>query len=326
MKRVLPVIAVLFSLVLPCRLLASVDLSIGGTAGYIWWKPAWHDSKSYLRYATTGMATAGLFYLEDVSDFRTAGNVMGGPVLHLRFPGNWSISSVFIIGRYLFRENGPSAGGGLACINPPGICVPFINAMVNKYERECLKWDSDTTLGYSFNRYLKIFAGVKIQGYRYTQRLIYNPFNDINITVRDLQDSVQNYGPGLGLGLTVPLVENLYLMSTLSGIVLWGFEQVKVNRSYNVFAGVVTPYFFYYPDGRFLSYGFNATLSFGYYIEKIRTMIAIGGRYQLLYNRQNTGGLFKPDVALNIINGQYDNFFGITMSVTYTFKIGKDTT
>lgn len=60
MKRVLPVIAVLFSLVLPCRLLPSIDLSIGGTAGYIWWKPGRRDSKIYLMYAMAGMATGGL--------------------------------------------------------------------------------------------------------------------------------------------------------------------------------------------------------------------------------------------------------------------------
>ncbi|MBN2079771.1 MAG: hypothetical protein JW838_12445 [Spirochaetes bacterium] len=60
-------------------------------------------------------------------------------------------------------------------------------------------------------------------------------------------------------------------------------------------------------------------------MESIHTTFSPGGRSQLLRNRQRFGNnLFRNDVALNVIDGEYDYFAGITLSAVYSFTLGKD--
>ena len=62
-----------------------------------------------------------------------------GPILTLGFSPQWSLSSVFLYGKY----DQSSEGGG------PG---------------EISRFDSDVTLNYSISRYFKVFAGCQVHG------------------------------------------------------------------------------------------------------------------------------------------------------------------
>ncbi len=323
MTRARFVSIVLFMLLVSVPALsAPVDINVGATGGYIWWQPSWADSKNLLRYMDSMSPWPKIIMLEDTGDFRRSSNFLGGPILSIGFLGRWSLSSVFLIGRYSFRESVPSTMGGAA--NFMGLTYMRPSCSVNKIRRDCLKWDSDSTVGCSVNSYFKIFAGFKAQGYQYEQALTLTVYTDSdNYFIRNLNDRVMSYGPALGVGLTVPLVENFYLTANFSGLVLWGRESVDMTRSLALFPGGWSYQLFFTPRGRIFSYGCNSTMNLGYYIAKLNTTVQVGGRYQLLFNTQEFRNVFMNTVSFNIIDRQYDHFFGVTMSVIYTFHIGK---
>jgi hypothetical protein len=310
------VVLVLLFILKTASSFADVDLSIGGTAWYAWWQPAWSDAKST---SFVLQANPGLF-IEDSHDFKPTSNAMAGPVVSLSFLGRWSIQSVFTIGKFKSFSSGPSYDAVLFS-NHQNLVASY-----KKYTRDILKWDSDTSIGCAVHRMVKIFAGFKTQGYRYEERLDDVMYEESLMLIhRALVDDVKAYGCGLGLGLTIPLGADFYLMMSASGLVLWSFEKININRSKSYMVQKNGPYFLpvIQRKGRYLSYGGSAALSLAYNIKKIDTTISLGGRYQLLLNRQRYNNLFFNDVAMNIIDGQYDHFFGVTVSAIYTFHIGK---
>jgi hypothetical protein len=300
---------------------APVDLSIGGTAWYIWWKPAWADARTMSMFFNAAPVNS---ILEDAKDFKPSSNFMGGPMISIGFLNRWSIQSVFTIGRFKARATGVTADGSF---DPSGTDTGITSAY-KKYTRDIVKWDSDTSIGCAVHRMVKIFAGFKSQGYRYEERL-----EDILILTtpvlmrRQLSDDVTAYGCGIGLGLSIPLVADFFLQLSMSGLALWSFENITINRknSYNVEPSNVYFLLLNPPRGRYISYGGTASLSFAYAIQKISTTLSLGGRYQLLYNRQHNTYYDLPDnrASMNIIDGKFDHFFGITLSAIYTFHIGK---
>ncbi len=297
---------------------ASVDLSIGGTAWYAWWKPAWSDAK------TTSFLFPGMpiLFKENSRDFKMTSNAMAGPVVSIGFLDRWSVQSVFAIGRFKAYSRGMADSMMLTVLG--GMTA---NLSYKKYSRDILKWDSDTSISCAVHRMVKVFAGFKAQGYRYDERLDdlnYNFSGNLSIIHRVLTDDVKAYGGGLGLGITIPLGAGFYLMTNVSGLALWSVEKINMNyRKSCVIFDTVELLPVWLRKGRYFSYGGSAALSFAYHIEKISTTISLGGRYQILFNRQRYNNVFYNDVAMNIIDGKYDHFFGITMSAMYTFHIGK---
>ncbi len=83
-----------------------------------------------------------------------------GPILTLGFSPQWSLSGVFLYGK--FDQTG--TGGG------PG---------------EITRFDSDVALNYSINQYFKIFAGFKYMGYKFDEgdHTGYGPGFGISIVV-----------------------------------------------------------------------------------------------------------------------------------------------
>ncbi len=294
---------------------AAVDLSIGGTAWYAWWKPAWSDARS-TSIVYTGTPS---IFKENSHDFELTSNAMAGPVLSIGFLERWSIQSVFAIGRFKSQSRGLSNNTIIAT----GDMMAAIS--YKKYSRDILKWDSDTSIACAVHRMVKIFAGFKYQGYRYEERLDDIMIEDSPMIIRRvLADEVKAYGGGLGLGLTIPLGADFYLMMSASGLVLWSYENIDVNwRKSYVYSHELTPLPVWPQNGRYFSYGGGASLSVAYNISKINTTLSLGGRYQILFNRQRYNNLINNDVSMNIIDKQYDHFFGITMSAIYTFHIGK---
>jgi len=144
--------------------------------------------------------------------------------------------------------------------------------------------DSDLALNYRLNDYFKLFGGIKYNTYSIPSNMDF-----------------WGVGPGLGLGYTLPLSENLFLLANLSGFYLWAKEEDKDDGS-----GKPTYKF----DAK--EYGINSTLSIAYYIASASTTVNIGGRYQYLkvdYDDDKPEGNMKH------------KFYGITLSATYTFSI-----
>jgi hypothetical protein len=138
--------------------------------------------------------------------------------------------------------------------------------------------DSDLALNYRLNDYFKVFAGIKYLGH--TQAFI-------------VQNSL---GPALGVSAAYPVIDDLFLLATMSGLYLWGTEKFDNSIISN--------------EKDLTKYGINGTLALAYYLADFSTAISLGGRYQHLKTDFDGDG-FNYNTAI----------YGITLTATYTFGI-----
>jgi hypothetical protein len=136
--------------------------------------------------------------------------------------------------------------------------------------------DSDTTLNYNINRYFKIFPGVKYMRFSYTG------------------GHHQSVGPGFGVGATLPLTDNLFVIVNGSGSYLFGDHKDQGASSVG-----------------FREYGYNTTAGLAYYVESISTTINIGYRYQFFHTKFDNHNSGNDDLD--------HTFRGFNMSVIYSF-------
>jgi hypothetical protein len=215
-----------------------------------------------------------------------------------------------------------------------------------KDDMTILEYDLDTTLNYFFTRHIKIFIGMKYQGYEYNGTSTSIDYaGDIKGRKNSYTLKSNGYGPGAGIGFSVPLLKTLYLHSNVSGLYL--NSVISWTQSWHAFQ--LAPSFFYDDFNkcktmlRFHVGGFNANLSFAYYIPAASTSIIMGGRFQYLKNISHRvkNNFFhinpsKPKynpAALELLsriteylykkdyNKSTDMFYGLTFSVVYTFTI-----
>jgi len=151
----------------------------------------------------------------------------------------------------------------------------FLYGEYDKYDHFDRR-ESDLALNYRLDDNFKLFAGIKYMGYK------------------DTFDTHNALGPGFGLSSTLPIIDNIFLIATLSGMYLLGIEKyddtiTKRNKKFN-------------------EYGANGTLAFAYYISSASTVISLGGRYQY-YKTDYDGDSFNYKTAT----------YGLTLTATYTF-------
>ena len=176
--------------------------------------------------------------------------------LALGFGGRWSLSSVFLYGRFdMDNEDGKS----------------------EKIDR----FDSDTALNYSINRYIKFFGGAKFMGY----------------AMQGSSFSHMALGPALGIGVTLPVSDSLFILWNASGAFLFGKHRDSGSDGQR--SGYTEP-------------GLNTNLSLAWYIESMSTTITLGFRYQIfrtLYNEEENW----TDMT--------HQFYGVTLSAVYAFAL-----
>lgn len=173
-----------------------------------------------------------------------------GPVISLGFSEQWNLSMVFLYGQFKMDDNSDTD--------------------------EINRVDSDISLNYIINRYLKVFGGTKAMGYY---------FGD---------GRHHSIGPALGIGLTLPIYGNFYLLGNLSGMYNYGEHNDSNDQE---------------PKSNFIEYGFNSTLSLAYFIEQSSTTISLGGRYQFFRDKFESER--RSDIDFQ--------FYGVTLSVVYSF-------
>lgn len=137
--------------------------------------------------------------------------------------------------------------------------------------------DSDISLNYAISNYFKVFSGIKAMGYYFSGGVHHS------------------IGPALGVGLTLPIVGNLYLLGNLSGMYNYGVHDDTNDDNR--------------PKSNLVEYGFNSTLSLAYYIEQASTTISLGGRYQFFRDKYESD--YRPDMDFT--------FYGVTLSLIYSF-------
>ena len=200
-----------------------------------------------------------------------------GPAMSAQFNDNFNLTFIYLYGQF----------DGTASFN-------------GKVKRT----DSDLALNYRLNDYFKAFGGLK-----------YMAFSESALDSSGINDRYnakhKGYGPGLGLSATLPVTENVYILTTLSGFYLWGKESGNASPS--------TPPPTIPFKQNYNEYGINTTISIAYYITPASTTISLGKRFQYFrtkYDGDVPRGGFNGD-----LNSMKNKFYGTTLTATYSFSI-----
>lgn len=124
------------------------------------------------------------------------------------------------------------------------------------------RYDADLTLNYGLTRYIKIFFGGKYLGFF---------FNG---------GKHHGAGPGGGIGLTIPVIENFYFLANASALYLWGSHKDEDDTA------------------DFAERGYNATAQVAYYAASLGLTTSIGYRYQFVLNDHPEEYTFKGFTVL----------------------------
>lgn len=189
-----------------------------------------------------------------------------GPVIGFDLNNKWSVSEIFLTGN--FSNENPNS-------------IP-VSTVFRRY-------DSDTTVSYNFNRWIKFFGGLKYIRFDYNS-------NGSKVSVFGGSDLTYSaLGPALGAGLTLPISDSLFLLANCSVMYCFG------EQTYN---GVVE---------KEKDYGFNSSVTLAYYFDSIETTVSAGIRYQYLYS---------------VYEGDYDDnsttFYGLTLMATHHFSFNPE--
>ena len=216
-----------------------------------------------LQSATLGIGAAGWYtWWEPKPETRAAEadpTIMYGPQLLLQFSPTMSISSVFLYGKFDYYgfENG------------------------SPYQMDITRYDSDTTLTYSLNSYMRLFGGLKFMGYDYEYGDHYGA------------------GPGLGVGFILPFGGNFFGSLSLSVLYLWG-EQTDESSS-----GEVTM--------KFREFGANCSAALIYMIPSSSVSLSLGGRY-FYFQFETTDSEYSEQKEKH-------HFYGVTASAMYMISL-----
>lgn len=140
------------------------------------------------------------------------------------------------------------------------------------------RFDVDSTLNYSVTGLFKVFVGAKWMSYS------------------DTGFSHKGGGPAAGIGLTVPLSNQLFLLGNASGVFMFGSQRNDYNEESNI--SLREP-------------GVNTTLALAYAAESLPVSVSLGARCQ--YFRSVYDGS-ADDEDINHL------FYGVTLSALYTFR------
>lgn len=250
-----------------------MDITVGATAWYAWGS----------RYENTQD-----YSIRKNNNYAFDPTFLYGPAISVKLNDDFNLTFVYLYSKFNYIENLYGDDGG----------DYFVKSNIKRS-------DSDLTINYRLNNYLKLFVGAKYLGYEI--KLSYDDPNDEHLYSNSKHNS---FGPGLGLNCTYPITNNIFILATVSGFYLWSagekFEDyglyshkyakpVRMTIGYN-------------------EYGINTNVSVAYYIAPISTVISLGFRFQYFITDYDEYEAFYID---NIKN----QFYGITLTATYSFGL-----
>ena len=230
------------------------DISVGAMTWFSWWNPVW--SKTSVLHSDTNL------------NFELPPGFITGPVVTYKFDDQWSMSAVFLYWKYNTED------------------TAFVGNSFFRTERDVHKIEADIIVNYRVSNLVKWFFGIKYQGYFYDEAESYIAPPVELIFERTV--SFHNLGPGMGIGLTIPLFGGLYFLPNISAIILTGYNRIDRDTQFA------------------FSLGGNMSASLAYYIQSLGTTIVAGFRYQQLFYLYHGYQGYQDDD---------DQIYGVTFSV-----------
>jgi hypothetical protein len=216
-----------------------------------------------LQSATLGIGASGWYTWWDPKPETRGAEAdpafMYGPQLLLQFSPTMSVSSVFLYGKFNYISQESSGDMSM----------------------DITRYDSDTTLSYALNPYVRFFGGLKFMGYKY-----------------DMGDHL-SLGPGFGIGFVIPIVENIFCSMSLSGMYLWGDQTDKSSEGDRTMS--------------FTEYGANSAIALVYMIPSSSVSLSIGGRY-FFFRFEATDDKYSNQK-------ENHHFYGVTASAMYMISL-----
>jgi len=200
-------------------------------------------------------------------------SLLYGPALSLKFNDDFNLTFVFLYGKFESEKS------------------------------EFKRIDSDLALNYKLHDYFKVFIGAKYLSYG-VMPVTGNFHGASDFTIEDI-DSHTSYGTGLGASATVPIIDNLFGLATVSGLYLFGKQGIDKTDG---IGGPEQTIKIGYKE-----YGINTNLSLAYYIAQWSTVVSLGGRFQYIISDYKDNDIHLDSVRFLI--------YGATLTATYTFGI-----
>ncbi len=294
MKRhVLSVIASL--LIVGCAVPAfAMDVMVGAKAGYYIWSPFYKD----------GVGASGM------NDIDYGAGVLAGPIFSLLITPDITFSLAGLAGRQSTHWQSKFSDFDSAYNVSGG------------YYFDALRVDIDSALSYRLSDYFKVFAGYKLlylkTDYKYTEvrTAVANGAID-EIDMYDMQITTPFHGPALGIGLSYPLNDRVFVSANLSALYMVGV--FDVNKSV-VYRAEAPPAGFTrvdedMPKTKMEQFGLNVEPAIGFNPGGGMPIISLGLRFQWLrvHFSETASHLPGPDDWFN------DYLYGMFVSAVYVF-------
>lgn len=315
MKRAVLIFMVIFFAITSFPRAEAFEIGLGGMVWFSWWEAPWTSGKSNRMppgsLKLLNIDTIPVAVPTPINDFRCNPMPIAGPAISLRFHPRLSLASVFMIGKYHAQSTGNF-------LSPFGVIVN------SRYKKNITKFNLDSSLSVGLTDVVKLFVGVKYQGYDYTEDIRFPNATLAGIAIANhARDRLRNLGPGFGVGLTFHLVDNLYLLCNAGGLVLFGHERYRYRwNSVFIVGATLLSLPTKFNNSRFYASGGNASLSLAYAIPKAHLTLTFGGRGQVLYYVRKKTGIRSLNEAYNV-HGKYDQIYGITFAAVYSIKLTK---
>lgn len=246
----------------------AASMAIGYDVWFNWWEVSVGDWYFY-SYKTEYLADPSFLY---------------GPMISFNITPQWAISSLFIMGSYAFHFIGESDDDTI------------------RLNYETWRYDSDTTVSYSFSKNFRMFFGFKYLRYTYELKNYLSSGDK-------LKTAMDDFAPGAGVLFIVPLTKNLYISFNTG--VLFSFTQITTeyeSAESSAFGSSSNRELGYY------KFAANSKTSLSYDIEKIHMIIALRIRYQVFFY------LYDVNEVIEFAD-RVDHLYGIDFSVTFYFDL-----
>ncbi|HPA73996.1 MAG TPA: hypothetical protein PKY31_17115 [Spirochaetota bacterium] len=271
----------LVALLVAPSLASATTISVGPSVWYAWWQPAFEN-----QYKGGNTASSSS------QEFDINSTFLVGPAASILINPYWSLSAL-----YMWTNMYKSSSG---------YDVPVIDERWHR-EMKIKKYDIDLTITYTLTPSLRIFGGLKGQGYEYNLTTRYYSYS-MGIILDETSQEVtsRSLGPGVGMSYTMLLSQTTFISISASIIYMDTVMKDQIlEEAYHTLGGNSMLSLFYRPTGS------PVTISAGFRMQYLK-------HYFRPEDSKPEDTISKEDSSMH---NQRDLFYGLMFTAVYSFEI-----